>query len=73
MFANLKKKVMKQAKEEAVQEIRRSSNEGRIRTASAVLEGLLLLGFIIFSAKGGGSAAKTATTVIIKNCTINIH
>lgn len=73
MFEKIKKKMVRQAKEEAVQEFRRSSNEGRIRTASAVLEGLLLIGFMIFSAKGGGSAAKTATTIVLKNCTFNIH
>lgn len=71
MFDRIKKKFIASAKSEAVQEIRRSSNEGRIRTASAILEGLLLAGFIILSAKGGGgSAAKSATTIIIQNSTI---
>lgn len=75
MFEKIKQRIITNAKAEAVNEIRRSSNEGRIRTASALLEGLLLLGFIVLSAKGGGggtAAAKTVTNVIIQNSTIII-
>ena len=51
MFDKLKQKFVKQAKSEAVQEIRRSSNEGRIRTVSAIVEGVIFVGLIIMSAK----------------------
>lgn len=76
MFDKLKQKFVKQAKSEAVQEIRRSSNEGRIRTVSAVVEGIIFVGLIIMSAKGGGGAIRAApglksgTTIIIQNSTI---
>ncbi len=54
MFERLKQRAMQQTKAEITQHVRESANEGRIRTGSVVVEGLLFLALIAFGGKNGG-------------------
>lgn len=47
MFERLKRKAVDEAREEIQQAIRGSSNEGRIRTGSVIVEGLLFFGILL--------------------------
>ena len=70
MFDKWKRKIAAKAGSEAVNEIKKSSNEGRIRTISTILEGVIFVGLVLLSAKGGGKAAQTGITIIFNNCSI---
>ena len=70
MFDKLKRKFVAKASAEAVQEITKSSNDGRIRTISSIIEGVIFVGLVMLSVKGGGNTAKTGITIIFNNCSI---
>ena len=53
MFERLKRRAVEQTKSEITQYVRESANDGRIRTGSVVVEGLLFLALIAFGGKGG--------------------
>lgn len=72
MFDKLKHKFVAKASAETIRDITRSSNEGRIRTISAIAEGIIFVGLVLLSAKGGGKAAQTGITIIFNNSNVII-
>lgn len=70
MFDRLKHKIVAKTSSDAVTEVVQSSNSGRIRTISSILEGLVFVGLVLLSAKGGGKAAQTGITIIFNNSNI---
>lgn len=72
MFDKLKRKIVAKASAETIRDITKSSNEGRIRTISAIAEGIIFVGLILLSSKGGGKVAQTGITIIFNNSNVII-
>lgn len=72
MLDKLKRRIVAKASADTVREITKSSNEGRIRTISAIAEGIIFVGLILLSSKGGGKAAQAGITIIFNNSNVII-
>ena len=72
MFDKLKRKIVAKTSAETIRDITKSSNEGRIRTISAIAEGIIFVGLILLSSKGGGKAVQTGITIIFNNSNVII-
>lgn len=70
MFDKLKRRFVAKASADALSEISQSANDGRIRTISAVAEGIIFVGLILLSTKGGGKAAQAGITIIFNNSNV---
>lgn len=72
MLDKLKRRIVAKASADTVRKITKSSNEGRIRTISAIAEGIIFVGLILLSSKGGGKAAQAGITIIFNNSNVVI-